>query len=319
VTPIPKAARDPSGLERRWVPFPDGRSALRALLECAAVPSGGRVLLPAYVGWSPREGSGVFDPIEALGLPYGFYRLDSSLRIDLDHLARELDGGAAALVLIHYFGLVDPAAAEAARMARQRGIAVIEDEAHALLTDLLFGSCGRLGDACIASLKKLLPVQGGGALVNPSGSELFGSLEGAPGGSPFEFDLVTVARARQRNATSLAAALEPLAGRVDVLRLAGADEVPQTLPVIVRSAPRDELYERMNAAGFGVVSLYHTMVEAIPRDDFPESFELARTIMNLPVHQQADEESLTALVAELDRLTRELGTPAGAAASRGTR
>ena len=52
--------------------------------------------------------------------------------------------------------------------------------------------------------------------------------------------------------------------------------------MIVREANRDELYERMNAAGFGVVSLYHTLIEQIPRDEFPESFELSRTILNLP-------------------------------------
>ena len=315
MTAIPKAARDAAGLERRWAPFPDGRSALRALLERATAASGGPILLPAYVGWSPREGSGVFDPIEALEAPYAFYRVDSALRIDLDHLARELEREPAALVLIHYFGMVDPIAVDAARMARERRIAVIEDEAHALLTDLLFGSCGRLGDACIASLHKLLPVErGGGAIVNPSGSKLFAGLEVGPGGaSPFDFDLAAIAHARQRNCARLLGLLEPLAGRVEPLRRPSPTEVPQTLPVLIRDPVRDELYERMNAAGFGVVSLYHTLVDAIPREAFPASYELAASILNLPVHQEADEESLTALVAELDRLTRELATDAGAA------
>ena len=44
---------------------------------------GERVLLPAYVGWSAKEGSGVFDPVDELGVPYAFYRLDDRLRIDL--------------------------------------------------------------------------------------------------------------------------------------------------------------------------------------------------------------------------------------------
>ena len=59
----------------------------------------------------------------------------------------------------------------------------------------------------------------------------------------------------------------------------------------------------MNAAGFGVVSLYHTLIDQIPRDEFPDSVELSRTILNLPVHHEADTDSLAALVAELDRLT----------------
>jgi dTDP-4-amino-4,6-dideoxygalactose transaminase len=305
VTAIPKAAQDAAGLERRWISFPDGRSALRGLFERAAAHSDGAILLPAYVGWSPREGSGVFDPVAELGLPYAFYRLDPELRIDLDHLRSRLGDRPAALVLIHYFGFVDPVAAQAARIAREAGVAVIEDEAHALLTDLVSGACGRVGDACIASLHKLLPVKdGGGALVNPAGSELLGDLEGVPGTrSPFEFDLATIASVRRRNAARLVELLEPLAGRVDVLRAPSPDEVPQTLPVLVREANRDELYERMNAVGFGVVSLYHTLIEQIPRDEFPDSFELSRIVLNLPVHQQADEDSLAALVAELDRLT----------------
>ena len=305
MTAIPKAARDAAGLERAWVGFPAGRVALRALFERAGGDRGGAILLPAYVGWSPREGSGVFDPVAELGLPHSFYRLDERLRIDLDDLRARLDERPAVLLLIHYFGLVDPQAERAAQLAAEAGVTVIEDEAHALLTDLVGGACGRLGDACIASLHKLLPVSdGGGALINPAGREVFSGLEGSAGvPSPFEFDLAAIAATRRRNAAELVALLEPLAGRVDVLREPGEGEVPQTLPVIVREANRDELYERMNAAGFGVVSLYHTLIEQIPRDEFPASFELSRTILNLPVHQEADAESLAALVAELDELT----------------
>ena len=209
------------------------------------------------------------------------------------------------MLLIHYFGFVDPGAERAAQLAAEAGVTVIEDEAHALLTDLVGGACGRLGGACIASLHKLLPVSGGGgALINAAGREQFGGLAGVAGTpSPFESDLAAIAAARRRNAAELVALLEPLAGRVDVLRAPAESEVPQTLPVIIREANRDELYERMNAAGFGVVSLYHTLIEQIPRDEFPESFELSRTILNLPVHHQADAGSLAALVAELDRLT----------------
>jgi dTDP-4-amino-4,6-dideoxygalactose transaminase len=305
VTAIPKAARDAAGLERAWVGFPAGRAALRALFERAAAGPGGAILLPAYVGWSPREGSGVFDPVAALGLAHRFYRLDEELRIDLDDLRARLDERPAVLLLIHYFGFVDPQAERAAQLAAEAGVTVIEDEAHALLTDLVGGACGRLGDACIGSLHKLLPVaEGGGALINPAGREAFADLEGDGGGpSPFGFDLAAIAAARRRNAAELATLLEPLAGRVDVLRRPTGGEVPQTLPVIVREANRDELYERMNAAGFGVVSLYHTLIEQIPRDEFPDSIELSRKILNLPVHQEADADSLAALVAELDRLT----------------
>lgn len=59
----------------------------------------------------------------------------------------------------------------------------------------------------------------------------------------------------------------------------------------------------MNEAGFGVVSLYHTMIDAISDRDFPDSHRLARTIFNLPVHPDATPAALAAMV---DRLGQAL-------------
>lgn len=51
-----------------------------------------------------REGAGVFDPIASLKLTEDFYRVDTSLHIDLVHLEHVLAHGAAVVVFIHYFG-----------------------------------------------------------------------------------------------------------------------------------------------------------------------------------------------------------------------
>lgn len=305
---IAKTALSDGDYRRTTVPFPSARAAFRAFLERTCAAKKKRVLLPAYVGWSQREGSGVLDPVTELGLPVSFYRVDSSLRADLAHLEELLGrGDAGAVTLIHYFGYREPASAEVARLARAHGALVLEDEAHAMLTDLVGGACGRLGDACIYSLHKMLPLRTGGALVvNPRAPSVLTGEPFAPTagvGSPWEFDLARLASVRRRNARTLERLLAPLAGRVDLFRPWADDEVPQTFPVLIRRAQRDRLYEQMNAAGFGVVTLYHTMVAAISREEFPVSHELARTILNLPVHHEADEEGLARLVAELDRLT----------------
>lgn len=300
--PIPKISQHAASLQRTVIMFSSAREAFRAFLARVVAPTQ-RVLLPAYVGWSAREGSGVFDPIASLKLTVGFYRVDSTLQIDLAHLEQELANGAAVVVLIHYFGHVDPGYASAVELARRYGALIVEDEAHAMFTDMFGGSCGRLGDVCLFSLHKLLPMPTGGALVvNPGREGLVEGLVSDPSiPSPWEFDLLTMVRARRRHAEVLGELLAPLAGRVDPLWTLPPDEVPQTFAVRIRGVSRDLLYERMNAAGFGVVSLYHTMIPEITAAQFPASHELARTVMNLPVHQEASEHELRAMVVELSR------------------
>lgn len=122
-----------------------------------------------------------------------------------------------------------------------------------------------------------------------------------------DFDLGRIAQRRVENALLVEELLSPLNNAVDPLwpRLPAAT-VPQTYPVVVRGVSRDELYFRMNDAGFGVVSLYHTMVEELEAERFPASHRLARRILNLPIHQDAEREQIEAMVRELERQVREL-------------
>jgi dTDP-4-amino-4,6-dideoxygalactose transaminase len=306
---ITKGAGNPARYARRMIPFDAARSAFEAILKALAISSG-KVLLPAFIGWSAREGSGVFDPIASLQLDYGFYALDDTLRIDLNSLRSQLQrGDVRVLVIIHYFGYVDPAYAEAVKIAREHGVFVLEDEAHAMLSDLIGGSCGRLGDACIYSFHKMLPVRAGGAVVvNDAESFLARELSASPGCPMplYDFDLLRIAGKRRANALLLDRLVQDLAPWVEPLFGApDSGEVPQSYPIMIRSVSRDVLYQEMNSAGFGVVSLYHTMISQIPPDSFPAATRVARRIMNLPVHQDASEESLEAMVRELSDRVRE--------------
>ncbi len=123
-------------------------------------------MLPSYIGVSPKEGSGVFDPIRRLKCRYDFYRLDRRLFIDMDDLEAKIKlVKPKVLLLIHYFGFPDPNLSMVIKLAEANGILVIEDEAHSMLSDLVGGICGRLSDSAIFSFHKLLPVDQGGALV----------------------------------------------------------------------------------------------------------------------------------------------------------
>jgi len=293
--------------------FPNARSAFRAYMQALGLASEDEVLLPAYVGWSAREGSGVFDPVEELGVRHAFYRLTDRLAIDVEDLRRKVrHGRSRLLVLIHYFGFPDPNYASVCDWAREHEVLVLEDEAHAMLSDVIGGICGRLGDAAIYSLHKLLPVADGGRLVlnQPHAIELkmqdsFGTQAAS---SLQDYDLYQISQNRRTNAKYLLEALRssdlPVRPLFDYLP---DGVVPQSLPVVIERGSRDHLYFAMNAAGYGVVSLYHTLIRQITREDFPDSHALSRKIMNLPVHQDATLETLSLL---LHHLQEQLCRPA---------
>jgi len=305
---IEKRALRSKAYLRSVEPFPRARDAFEALLSRVGVPGRGGVLLPAYIGWSPREGSGVLDPVRNLEGPFAFYRVTRSLHIDLEDLAQALSRfRPRVLLLIHYFGYPDPAFREAAVLGRNTGAIVVEDEAHALLSDLVGGSCGREGDATFFSLHKMLPLDSGGLLVwngEPWGATFGGVAHGPEFAKELvQFDLAAIARRRVENAVALTEMLAPLSDDLELLRPETPPGiVPQTLPVVLRAAPRDEIYTLMNEAGYGVVSLYHTMIAELPKDEYPDSYWLARRILNLPVHQDASIDALAEMVDYLKKL-----------------
>ena len=300
---IAKRAENSSNYARRVIPFESARQAFGAILRALDI-SRSKVLLPAYIGWSPREGSGVFDPIASLNLEYDFYALDERLRIDIDSLRAAFQAGPVrVLVIIHYFGYVDPSYEEAVRIARQHGVFVVEDEAHAMLSDIVGGICGRLGDACVFSFHKILPLErGGAAVINGLQSALVAKLVADPDSTvPLcDFDLQAIADKRKANSQALDGLLRSLAPRIEpVFGAPGCREFPQSYPVLLPNGSRDQIYHRMNAAGFGVVSLYHTLISQISPERFPAPAAVSRRILNLPVHQDAEPAALEPMIRKL--------------------
>jgi len=292
---IAKAAAAARG-SRSYRFFESAWMAFSHYLAAGAYSGSDTILLPAYIGWSPREGSGVFDPIAARAIHPVFYRMSGSLEIDVDHLRECIEQTSArALLIVHYFGYVDASYGRVLRLARDAGLEIIEDEAHAMLSDLIGGICGRESDVALYSLHKMLPVSAGGALVsNRDGGD------SAAAAQIWRHDLAAIAARRRANARWLASAIAGLEDEVVPLRpVLREGEIPQTFPVCLKHADRNCVYREMNAAGFGVVSLYHTLIDAIEKRDFPASGLLASRILNLPVHQDVTVPDLECLVARL--------------------
>lgn len=66
--------------------FNSARDAFSYLLSELNFQKNDSILLPAYIGESIKEGSGVFDPIRKNKVNFIFYKLDKYLNIDLDDL-----------------------------------------------------------------------------------------------------------------------------------------------------------------------------------------------------------------------------------------
>lgn len=296
---------------RPYKVFRNARTSFLKVLKELHLKKNQKVLLPGYIGWSSREGSGVFDPIAQLGLNYDFYPLDSNLRIDIERLKIILEQkSVAVLVIIHYFGFVDPNARAAIELARHYDSCVIEDEAHSMYSDLIGGACGRDGDFAIFSLHKMLPVTGGGILLsNAPDSELFMRVvqDQFDVRLPHEFDLCTISQIRQRNANHYREVIDGLRDELEPLFTeCDARITLQTFPVRLKRPIRDLVYHQMNARGFGVVSLYHTLVNQLPVEKFPQAYELSKNILNLPVHQDIRIEQIDELLRTLSEVIHGL-------------
>lgn len=289
---ITKGAVDPA--RHRWgiAATASAREAIARFVSSLSLRRAPRVMIPAYYGWSPTEGSGVIDPLVETGADVRLFRVTRQLHVDIADYVRVLDDFQPdVVVIIHYFGWVDPAFDQLVIAARQTGAMVLEDEAHSLLTTLLRGHAGAIGDASAYSLHKSLPTGSGGLLVRRE-VPLANWSEG-PG--PWMFDLAAIARARTRNAGLIIDCLQGAPG-VRLLRNLNGDVVPLNVPVLVPPERRQSTYEVLNDAGFGVVCLYHRLGPGITELEHPDSFWLSARLVNLPCHQDLDPEEVPAMV-----------------------
>lgn len=249
------------------------------------------IFIPGYIGWSPREGSGIFDPINQIeGLSRHYYRMTKELTIDIDALRNSLSKKSI-LLIVNYFGFRDKEIKTAIQVAKDNECVAIEDNAHGFFTFFCHGSVG--ADITFFSLHKMFPFENGGSLLllnDQLNVQPKRRLEEPIELTPLVYDINGIASRRKNNYSLLMALME---GNEDYfVPLKSIDDitfnVPQTFPIIIRRGNRDKIYEYMNERGYGVVSLYHTMIEELRNDEHSEACWLSKRIMNLPVHQDCD-------------------------------
>jgi dTDP-4-amino-4,6-dideoxygalactose transaminase len=147
-----------------------GRSAIRLLLENAATDIAKKknrigitansnelkVLLPEYICNS------VIDCFEH-NYSITFYALNPDLSINMDDLMSKIDNQVIYIYIIDYFGSIqNQSYDEVKEKSNKFGCVIIEDTTHSI-----FSREKIIGDYCICSLRKLLPIPDGGVLYSP--------------------------------------------------------------------------------------------------------------------------------------------------------
>lgn len=265
------------------------------------------VFLPAFIGYSPKEGSGIFDPVLKTGIGYDFYGMTENLHLDLEDIKNRICNSdkKVAILLVHYWGYIDPNYEEIAKFCKSKEVVIIEDSAHALFTEVCGQTlAGKYADYIIYSLHKMFPINSGGALRVLNGNTFDANLQTKIDFNIFEYDIVSISEKRKSNACFLENKLKDNP-KIKILR-SGYDyegNVPQTFPILLDKAiNRYNVYLKLNEMGYGVISLYHTLIQEIMSKNFYSSEKLSSGILNLPVHQDVSEETLEKVCESLIKI-----------------
>lgn len=273
----------PGGASRSVNVYPRARHGwLRLIVSLHRAGRIGRVLMPAYVGRSPIDGSGLWDPLTEAAVPVETYRTDRHALVDVQDLEQRLDRRRPALVLvIHYFGFVQPELRWISGRVSNSGGVLVEDCAHSLLSEVAYGSCGSSGEFAIYSFVKLLG-RGPGAIADNTGSlERLRTTDLAAPAVVAE-DWAGLSRLRRENYRALGELLE---GDVSLLHPELPDDVvPQSLPILAPPAARHAIYDSLNEQGFGITALWHTLAHPAESAQDADARWLSERILNVPVH-----------------------------------
>ena len=266
------------------------------------------ILLPSYIGYSPKDGSGVYDPVaQVQGLKYEFYHVDLMLQIDMASVRTALEsikGQSFVLLRMDYYGFTDSNAEALYQLVHEYGGYVLEDNAHSIPDSRdIFGFWS---DAVFYAMHKFLPLPKGGMLMlrhhDVRGLELTGGLAPEVNSNLWEYDFSEIARIRRRNFESLEECCKQYAHHFTSMRTLQSDETttPYSFPVILKHDDRFSLYNFLNEHGYGVTCLYYSIIEQIPTSVYPESEYLSNHILNFSIHQDVDAREYPAMLALID-------------------
>ncbi len=136
-----------------------GCMAFALALQHAQLGNGDEVLLPAYHCIS------MIEPVIWRGARPMFYRIHADTSVNLGDIEARITNKTRALLVVHYFGFPQDMV-QIRAFCDARGLALIEDCAHAFFGAIGGRPIGAFGDYAIASAWKFFPICDGGLIVS---------------------------------------------------------------------------------------------------------------------------------------------------------
>ena len=135
-----------------------GSAAMYQAFRALGLPPGSTVLCPSYNCGHEIE------PLLRQGLRVRCYRVGADLRSDPADIQRRVTPDVRAVLVTHFFGFAQRLG-ELRALCERHGLYLVEDCAHALLSDDEDGTLGRVGHLAVYSMRKTLPIPNGGAVL----------------------------------------------------------------------------------------------------------------------------------------------------------
>ena len=303
---ISKAPESIDNYYHQIIYYDNARNAFEDILLNLMEHQESTILLPAFIGYSPKEGSGIFDPILHTGIQYKFYAMTKELFIDINDLKEKEESiqGKKIVLLVHYLGYADPNYNQVINLCKKQNAIIIEDAAHAFYTEYYNHKIGKKADYIIYSLHKMLPFKNGGMLKIQKKNKFRIYHKAHTSYDILAYNIAEISKTRKKNSLIIENALKNNE-KITLLRPNNkfAESIPQTYPILLKnSIDRYAVYLELNRLGFGVVSLYHTLISELSDNIYSNSKELSSSILNLPVHQDASKEEITEMCHELNKI-----------------
>jgi dTDP-4-amino-4,6-dideoxygalactose transaminase len=309
---ITKAAFNDKGFVNNLVFTKSARDAWKLILESIKKEQGFvNALLPSYIGFTEREGSGIFDPVEATESDYSFYNIKNDLSVDVNLLESLIKTKKFnILLLVHYFGFCRNDLDKIKNICESNNIIFVEDCAHAFHLGLQKESLGVFGDFSFYSVHKYLPVNNGGILKNISKKI---ALLDLPKENQISFeaalqllkaDYKSIMKKRRSNFNLYKQKLSEVEG-LEIMYDLKNDEIPQSFPVRINNKQREPLYFHLMNKDMPTIALYYRLIDELTVDEYPLSHKISEEILNLPLHQDTTDQDIEMIVEEIKKFLKK--------------
>lgn len=281
------------------------RVAFSYILRSIEFSNNDKLLIPTYIGYTDKEGSGVLDPICENNINYIFYPIKKNFNVDLKILEDLLKTNhIKAMLLIHYFGFLHCDIVKIKRICKRYKVLLIEDCAHTLYTKYKNKNLGDFGDFSFYSLHKVLPTSEGGCFrINNKHYQNINTTLNIKDRASYEtleillnYDKKIAQKKVIANYNYMVKQLKDIKELKIIYSKLPKKTFPLNLPVFVRGMKREEFYFKMVDEGIVLIALYYRLIDSIKKEAFPNSFYISENIINFPINQDINFQDIDLMI-----------------------